>query len=62
MREITCDEVQNVSGGNALGALWTASLPVRAVAGAAMLGWAVGSAIYRTYDDEIQAGLEYVLQ
>lgn len=61
MREMTPHEINNVSGGNGLGALWQASLPVRAVAGAALLGWAIGSAIYRTYDDEIQAGLEYIL-
>ena len=36
------------------------SAPFRAFAGAALLGWAVGTAIYRTYDDEIGAAVDYV--
>lgn len=62
VRVLSAEEVAQVSGGNpALKAVWSASLPLRAVGAAAGLGWAVGSAIYRTYDREIQAGLRWAL-
>ncbi|RRN53897.1 hypothetical protein EIM48_14500 [Pseudoxanthomonas sp. SGNA-20] len=62
MRELTCRELHDVNGGaSVLGTIWQVSLPARAVAGSAALGWAIGSAIYRTYDDEIQAGLDWLL-
>ncbi len=61
MRELTQHDLHEVAGGITLGGVWRATAPLRGVAGAASLGWMVGSAIYRTYDDEIQAGLEYVL-
>jgi hypothetical protein len=62
MRELTTQELEVVVGSTGVGALWAATLPVRAVAGAGMFGWAIGSAVYRTYDAEILDGIEYVMR
>jgi hypothetical protein len=63
MRTVDESEWQWIGGGaGAISALWKATLPARAVGAAATLGWAVGSAIYRTYDVQIQAGLDRVFR
>lgn len=52
------------TGGGALsglGQVWRALTPVRAVSGAWGLGWAVGTAIHNPYSEEIQNGIDDVL-
>lgn len=60
-RELNVEEIRRVSGGgmSAARSLWAASLPAHGVIGAWSLGWVVGSAIYRTYDKGIQAGIAW---
>jgi hypothetical protein len=62
--ELNAEEIRQVSGGgmSAARGLWAASLPARGVIGAWSLGWVVGSAIYRTYDKEIQAGIAWAVE
>ena len=56
MKVLEASEIEIVDGGLALatvGRIVTLTAPGRAVVGAAMLGWAIGSAINRTYGDQI---------
>jgi|GEM_PF-1395901 len=59
MRNLSTSEVDAVSGS---GLLPAALVPVFAVAGAAQLGWMVGSAVYRTYAVEIQDAIETAMK
>ena len=56
MKDINSKDIENISGGIA-----PVIIAVGAVVGAAHLGWMIGSAIHRTYGDEIQGAIEKVV-
>lgn len=72
MKELSFSDILVVSGGSAASSsagarAWQfvktaakVSAPVRAVVSAGALGWAVGTAIHNTFEDEIGAAVDYV--
>ncbi len=65
MKELTKDEMNSILAGGSVmvtaGRLIAMTAPGRCIVGAAMLGWAIGTAIDRTYGDEIGEAIDYVM-
>jgi hypothetical protein len=56
MKQLDLTETNKVAGG-----IPPVIIAAGAVVGAAHLGWMIGSAIHRTYGEEIQAAIEKVV-